>query len=340
MKICLLTRSLALKGGGIGRVSSELMKGLIKRGHSVHTISTNKESLPSYFKYTFLDMPFRIPKGFDIYHAVTSPMESIWIPKDKGVVTILDIIPVTNPEMHGARMGGNKVKYTVGKYCFTVGCKQAARCKRVVCISEHTKQELIKHFGVEESRVKVIRLGIRDDLRPLNKRNGKFRIGYLGQLDKRKRLDLLINAFKESSLDAELVIGGRGYDEAYFKVLAGLDSRIKFPGFVKDDELVDFYNSLDVLVFPSAIEGYGLPPVEAMACKKPVIVLNNAIIPWEVKSRCVIVEDLEFVLGSKSCLEGLLKSIDYDGNYRFAKEHSWDKCIDEYIELYKEVLGK
>jgi len=97
---------------------------------------------------------------------------------------------------------------------------------------------------------------------------------------------------------------------------------------------------LDVLVFPSAIEGYGLPPVEAMACRKPVIVLNDAIIPWEVKSRCVIVEDLEFVLGSKSCLEGLLKSIDYDGNYRFAKEHSWDKCIDEYIELYKEVLGK
>ena len=339
MKICLLTRRFALGSGGIGRVSIELRDKLGALGHKVYPISTTKESLPAYFKYAFLDNAINIPSGQDIYHAVT-PMESIWIPKDKGVATILDIIPIIHPEMQGARMGGDRLKYAVGKTCFTIGCKMAARCQRIVCISEQVRQDFIEHFDVDERKVSVVRLGIREDLRPRGEESRKrFRIGYLGQLDRRKRVDLLVREFVGSDFDGELVLGGKGVDEPLLRKLSNGDNRVKFAGYIPDDKLNEFYNSLDVMVFPSMIEGYGLPPVEAMACKIPVVVLADAIIPWEVKSRCIVVEEFGTLFNREEYLIGLMEYIDYEGNYQFAKEHNWDKCVQEYIKLYEEVVG-
>ena len=336
MKVCLLTRRPELDSGGIGRVSIEVKDGLVKRGNSVHTVSADKVDLVNYFKYTFYDNWCRMPKGYDIYHAIT-PMETIWIPKDKGIATILDIIPIVHPELHGARLAGNVVKYTIARACFTIGCRQAAKCRYIVCISEHVKQEFLEYFKVDENKVKVIKLGIRNDLLPMQKGDKTFRIGYLGQLDRRKRVDLLITSFMESKIEGELVLGGKGIDEQGLRELAKGDSRIKFLGFIPDKELVTFFNSLDVFVFPTAIEGWGLPPVEAMACKKPVIVLDDAIMPWDVKKRCVIVENLSAVFGNFSYLERLCKSVDIEGNYIWAKTHDWDKTIEEYLALYKEV---
>ena len=327
-----------LDSGGIGRVSIELRNGLVKRGHSVHTVSADKVDLVSYFKYTLFDNLFRMPKGYDIYHAIT-PMESIWIPKNKGIATVLDIIPIVHPELHGARLAGNRVKYTIARACFTIGCKQATKCKYVVCISEHVKQEFIEHFNVDENKVKVIRLGIRDDLNPLPQKDKIFRIGYLGQLDRRKRVDLLVTSFMKSKIEGELVLGGKGIDEQGLMELAKDDPRVKFFGFVPDNELIDFFNSLDVFVFPTAIEGYGLPPVEAMACKKPVIVLDDAIVPLEVKKRCIIVENLSEVFGNLRYLQKMCRSVDIEDNYKWAKSHNWDTTITEYVKLYKEVIG-
>lgn len=358
MKICLLSRTFSLEGGGIGRVGIEIRDKLKERGHYVCTLSTKGTSLYSYFLYTSLGIPIRLPRGMDVYHAIT-PMESIWIPKEKGVAWILDIIAITHPELYGGRWSGsiatfhdlfplthsrlqgagltNNAKSLVGTRYFEFACRKALKCKHIVTVSEHVKQEVMRVFNVEEDRIKVIKSGIRDDLEPWEKRNKKFRVGYLGQLDKRKRIDLLIEAFKKSALE-ELVIGGKGLDENALRLQAGNDPRIKFLGLIPDEKLPAFYNSLDVFVFPTAIEGYGLPPVEAMACKKPVVVLHDAIIPWEVKRRCTIVEELEYVLGNQKYLEELCQSIDIEGNYTWAKAHSWDKCVDEYIKLYEEVL--
>jgi glycosyltransferase involved in cell wall biosynthesis len=150
---------------------------------------------------------------------------------------------------------------------------------------------------------------------------------------------LLVGAFHKSRIVGELVLGGRGIDEDGLKELAQGDKRIKFVGFIPDDRLVDFYNNIDIFVFPTAIEGYGLPPVEAMACKKPVVVLDDAIMPQEVKERCVAVTNLEDTLSSIPNIENLCGGTDIDDNYQWAKSHDWDDCLSKYIELYKEVIG-
>jgi glycosyltransferase involved in cell wall biosynthesis len=338
MRVCLLTRNPVLESGGIGRVSIEIRDGLIRNGNTVHTVFAKNMGLAHYFKYTFFDNYFNIPKGYDVYHAIT-PMEAVWVPKDRSIATVLDIIPIVHPELHGARMGGNRVKYTIGKACFTVGCQQAHKCRYVVCISEHVRQELIERFHVDERKVKVIRLGIRSDLNPAPKKDNVFRVGYLGQLDRRKRVDLLVNAFHKGRIDGELVLGGRGIDEDALKEIAQEDNRIKFLGFVPDEKLVDFANSLDVFVFPTAIEGYGLPPCEMMACKKPVIMLRDTIVPLEVKDRCVTVDSLEHTFSSIANLENICGGVDIEDNYKWAKSHDWNKCIEEYTELYREVIG-
>jgi len=310
-------------------------------GHDVVTVSTNEDSLVSYFKYTALGIRSQIPKDCDVYHAIT-PMEGLWIPREKSIVTYLDLIPITHPERAGAGIGYSKIKNQIGQWYFKWAAKRASNVVALAAISEKTKQDMVDRLGVDD--VYVISLGIRDDLdivkphRYDRTNEHRLRTGYLGQLDRRKRVNLLIDAFKESELDAELVIAGAGRDEMLLKSLAGYDQRIQFIGFVPDEDICGFYNSLDVFIFPTWIEGYGLPIVEAMACGKPVIVLADAEIPWEVKKRCIVAEDLAMVLANHGYLNRLIQTIDVEDNYQFAKGHNWDKCVAQYVELYEGII--
>jgi len=336
MKICLLSRRFTLESGGIGRVGISLRDGLRRLGHEVITVETSEEDLAHYFMYSFWSIKNKIPKGMDIYHAIT-PMESIYLPKHKSVATILDIIPITHPDKHGARMGGSKIKYTIGRTCFDIGVKKAIECAKVVCISDHVKDEVIEHYNVSSDKISTIRLGIRDDLKPLHIKDRIFRIGYLGQLDRRKRVDLLIKAFKESDIKGELLIAGKGFNEAEFKELAKGDERIRFIGYIENGEIKIFYNNLDYLCFPTSIEGFGLPPVEAMACKVPCIVLSDAIIPEEVKERCIVVNSLSKAF--RAIQNGnYVGAVHLNSNYEFARLHNWNNTVNEYVKLYEEIL--
>ncbi|MBU2051253.1 MAG: glycosyltransferase, partial [Gammaproteobacteria bacterium] len=186
-------------------------------------------------------------------------------------------------------------------------------------------------------KVTVIRSGIRSDLRPTSPRQEQIlSIGYLGQLDRRKRVDLLLKAFSKSSLNAMLLIAGTGPDASYLQSLTP-DKRIRFLGRIPDEELVRFYNSVDVLVFPTWLEGYGLPIVEAMACGRPVVVLGDAKIPSEVKNRCVIVQEFDTLFGNPKYFQSRCAFINYDSNYTWAKAHDWNETVKRYIQLYKEV---
>jgi len=339
MRICLLSRGVEFKRGGIGRISQELSDRLEQRGHEVVKVMGGGSSLYSYFGHTLLKVPLKLSSiKADVYHAIT-PMEGIWILKEKSIATFLDMFMVTDKDRLGAGLD-KKWKSSIGSKYFEFASKVSSRCRFIACISEETKNDLLSIIDLPEERVQVIRLGIREDLEPLKKKDKTFRIGYLGQLDKRKRVDLLIHRFKESGIKGELVIAGDGLDKYNLWEQAKGDVRIKFLGSIPDTSLKDFYNSLDVFVFPTWVEGYGLPIVEAMACRKPVIVLDDAKIPWDVKSRCIITQSLRLVFGNSNYLNNLCKGVDYDGNYEFSKSHSWDKCVDSYIDLYQEIIGE
>ena len=342
MKICLITRYFDSRNAGIGRVSCKLRDGLKSQGHEVIPVSTNGESLLSYFYYSAFQVPGLLPKDADVYHAIT-PVEGIWL-KKRSVVTYLDLIPMTHPERAGAGIGYNQLLNMIGSTYFSECAKKSSKADKIICISEYTKQDVIERLKVPESKIRVIRLGINPDLDYIPQTKTKFVFGYLGQLDRRKRVDLLIREFLKTKVDAELWIAGTGRDEPMLKELAFGDERIKFLGFIPDEKLRWFYNSLSYFIFPTWIEGYGLPIVESLACRTPVIVCDDAIIPNDVKKHCISVQqDLRHIINaayqgwSSTSYSAYLAS---DESYRWAKSHDWDKCIKEHIEVYKELRGR
>ena len=338
MRVCLLNRYFDFRGTGVTRIATEVSKELRAQGHEVVEVSTNATSLYAYAYKTAIGVPLKLPrKGVDVYHALAT-LEAMWLPKRRSIATFLDLFTTTNPSRAGAGMGYSKWKLAVGRRYFQFGSRIAAKCRYLVCISEKTKQDVLEHVCQDESKIKVIRLGIRDDLKPLGGYNERLRIGTLSQLDKRKRIDLLIRQFRVSKIDAELVIAGVGPDRQLLEHIAGGDERIRFLGLIPDDILSAFYNSLDLFVFPTAIEGYGLPAVEAFACGKPVVVMSDAIIPEEIRMRCFSTNNLVEMFNSENKLDTVLRTTDYAGNLQFARGHRWSKCVAQYVELYKKII--
>ncbi len=341
MRICLLTKCFDLRNAGLGRVSIEIRDRLQKRGHEVVCISAESMSLYSYFWYTFYEIRKKMPKDAQVYHALT-PMEAMWLPRDKSVVTFHDLFQITHPKRLGSGLGEKGLKHDLGVAYFKYAAKRAAKSKSIVAVSDKTSLEVSSCLNVSPSSICTIRSGILPNLdikEPVD--NNYLRLGYLGQLDRRKRVELLILAVTESKENWHVKIAGIGPEAPRLKRLAGGDPRIEFLDIIPDNQLVDFYNSIDVLVFPTWIEGYGLPIVEAMACGRPVVVMTDAVLPFEVIIGCALAPDLNGVLQTKESLYDLVETVDTKANYLWAKEnHDWERTVDAYERVYESILRR
>lgn len=336
MKICLISRYHTLKGAGIGRTASCMYEGLRARGHDVHMVHDGN-SLAAYWWYSVVRKPFLLPRGCDVYHAL-SPVESLWLPEDRSVVSIHDLFPVLYESFQGAGIGESKVRQRVASEFFAHCLFKSAICARVVANSTLTATQYIRYIDAPWlPYVDVVYWGIASDLYPVHGSHGKTRFGYLGQLDRRKRVDVLVSAFRQSNAQAELLIAGTGPDEAKLCELAGGDSRIKFMGFLPDTKLRLFYNSLTALVLPSYMEGWGLPAVEAMACGTPVVILRDGVIPYEVRERCYEIWELGELFGDVGEAKARMER---EQHVDWARGHTWEKCIDEYERIYSDISTK
>lgn len=336
MKICLLTRFFNRSNGGIGVYSTELLRELLERGHELDLLNTTWGGTVGYFLYTALELKLKIPKDCDLYHACT-PVETIHLPKNKPrIVTFHDLIPwLYHKQIKTWYFGGKfgRIRRLIGHDYFKFAAKRAMRCDAIIANSKQTRDDLLS-VGADESKIHVVRLGIPSDMK-LGKRHhgGKYTVGTLSYLDPRKRIHLLIEAFKKTDIDGRLLIGGKGMDKKQLETIAGDDKRITFLGFVPPGKLADFYRSLDVFVLPTQFEGYCMPIVESLACGTPVITLSDAIIPWDVREHTqpVSVEGLPTALQNPPRIRA--KSI------KFAQSHNWKSMVDAHIKIYDELVG-
>jgi glycosyltransferase involved in cell wall biosynthesis len=331
MDISLISRSFELHKQGMGSYSKMLYESIKKeKDFNIKLVSQNSNfsSKDSPFDYLFFDI-FEVPlklRESDVYHALT-PLESFYLNSKKSVVTILDIIPIKMVEMEYKNLQSK-----ITKIIFEKAIKKAIKSQEIVAISEETAHDLNAYFGVDLEEIHVVRTSIQQNFNPLNQKNDTYTVGTVSHLNNRKRIDLLIKAFLEANIkDSRLLIGGKGPELDNLKKLSKNDSRIEFLGFIPDGRMNEFYNSLDVFVFPTIMEGYGLPIVEAMACGKQVITLEDAFIPSDIKNRTHISSNLA------ADLKEMDFQCDINSNLRFAEEHSPENMKKDMVKIYRNI---
>jgi Glycosyltransferase len=230
----------------------------------------------------------------------------LWSPSNSGplavrnqVVTIHDMVPLDHPEWFNPRFTS---------WCRFLFPRLARRVKHVMVVSEFTRQRLIFHSGIEPEKVSVVHCGVDARFQPqsseaiaaaraaLQLPDSRYVLS-VGSLEPRKNLGRLLLAWERllptMGADVWLVVAGARGKQLVFRdvpELERLPERVFLSGYVPDELLPALYAGAMAFVYPSVYEGFGFPPLEAMACGTPTLVGNRASIPEVVGNAALRVD--------------------------------------------------
>ena len=308
--------------------------------------------------FQFLNYP-KIDKMLEKIDVFFSPhiFSSSVSKKCKTITTFHDLSFESYPEFYST--GKNYWHFSMNPK------KQARKADKIIAVSRSTKDDLVKIYGIEPEKIKVIYSGIRlesgisnleSEVLKVKKRYNlpeKY-ILYLGTLEPRKNIIGLIKAFEilnKCSINPpnpllqrgnlKLVIAGsKGWlYEDIFKAVKNspVKDDIIFTGFIDDKDKPVLYSLADLFVYPSFYEGFGFPPLEAMAAGTPVITSNFSSLPEAVGDAAIMINPynldelakaMEIVLSDEK-----LRNILIERGYERVKNFSWEKCAKETLEF-------
>jgi glycosyltransferase involved in cell wall biosynthesis len=265
----------------------------------------------------------------------------------KSIISILDLSYIHFPELFKKSDLNQLIKWT--KY-------SAGKAARVFTISESSKDDIIKEYGIPGYRVAVTYPGIKTVLS--NKRQAlsmddfkkkyginKDYILFVGTLQPRKNITRLIEAFSKLNQDIEMVIlGRRGW--LYEEILAApkkykVEGKVKFLDNVTDEDLPSFYKNAICFVLPSLYEGFGLPVLEAMKYGCPVITSNISSLPEAGGNAALYVDPenvddirkkLELIVNDDKLRNELVKK-----GYEQVKKFSWEKTAKQTLKVLENI---
>lgn len=235
------------------------------------------------------------------------------------------------------------------------------RASKIIAVSQSTKRDLLRFYQVNPAQVSVVYEGYDTDaykphsdmdrVKALGQRYGidAHYVLYVGTLEPRKNIPRLIEAFaslkKQGMIRHKLVIAGKKdwlYNNIFQTVTrAGLDDEVIFTDYVPDQDLPLLISGADLFVYPSLYEGFGLPPLEAMACGIPVITSNLSSLPEVVGDAGILVdpysvdeiaEAIHQVLSDAKLREQMQqKGLDR------ARMFSWEKTAQETLKVFETI---
>lgn len=275
----------------------------------------------------------------DVYLASTSATVSALLRSVPSVTTLFDFTAWRHPATHLPRAVALERLFLPWAIKFS---------KKLLAISNFTKQEAIKLFGVSPDKIIVTPMAADDSFCPLDLKDEqrvalqrkyslppKF-ILYLGTIEPRKNVEFIVRSFgkiKSQVPDTKLVLAGSKGWYAH-QILRSIDQDIILTGYIDKEDRPALYNLASVFVFPSHYEGFGMPPLEAMACGTPTIVSDRASLPEVVGdgARIVALEDPNSL--AEVMLE-ILKKPAADGRpgIERAKRFSWDITAQKTWEV-------
>lgn len=261
------------------------------------------------------------------------------------VISILDVSYKHFPEMFPKK---DLLKLAVwGKYSIR-------NAKRIITISNSSKNDIIKEYRINPNKVNVVSVGIKEVMQSsisskdfIDKYNlsNPF-ILFVGTIQPRKNIVKLIEALslmKNKNLDL-VVVGRKGWD--YEQTINapkkfGIEDRVKFFDNVSNEDLPLFYKKAEVFVLPSLYEGFGLPVLEAMQYGCPVVTSDTSSLPeaggnaalyFDPKNAADIADKIEKVLASEKIKKEMIEK-----GYKQVKKFSWEKSAKEVIQVFEDI---
>jgi glycosyltransferase involved in cell wall biosynthesis len=315
--------------------------------------------LPSRFTPTRVWPPeslVRVPVGTPLaarrWHAdllhMTTYVSPPWSPCPT-VVTIHDLSFIEYPHAFSWRVRTMLERLVPGS---------VRRAARVIAVSEWTKQDLVRRYGISPEKISVTPEAPPPGLGPVNDADRRLPIGVVepyvlavGNLEPRKNLVRLIHAFgmvvRNRDFAGSLVLVGkpkRQSAEVHDAVRErGLESRVVFTGYVSQADLSLLYHRASVFVYPSLYEGFGLPPLEAMACGCPVVASNVTALPETLGTAALLVNplsigDLAEAIAAVLERPELAARLRAEGSRR-AASYSWRATGERTQQAYVQALS-
>ncbi|MDF2611938.1 MAG: glycosyltransferase family 1 protein [Lachnospiraceae bacterium] len=273
--------------------------------------------------------------------------------KGKAVTFIYDMVYKAYPETI-RRETLDMLDHNLSRAC--------EKADHIITISEFSKNEIIKYMNVPENKISVMPCGVdhakfhpnysKADIEGSKAKYGinQDYILYLGTLEPRKNIIMLIEAYaklREESINSpKLVLAGKKgwlYDDIFEKVKQyQMSEDIIFTDYVDADDVPLLLNGATMFVFPSIYEGFGLPPLEAMACGTPVISSNAASLPEVIGDAGILVDPysceelknaMQLVINNEILRAELReKGILHSNNF------TWKASVNKLFEIYTKLL--
>jgi len=281
------------------------------------------------------------------------------------VLTVLDLIPLVCRDMYEADRPGLKFKFA--RWLEIQAIKNASL---IIAISENTAKDVNKILGVPEDRILVTPLGVGAEFfkeaspAEMEAVRRKYELPleqkivlYVGGIDQRKNIEGLIKSFKtlvgmsrekESSSPMLVLAGNIQNDRQYPRLLSlisehALDELVKPLGYVPDKELSALYATSAVFFFPSLYEGFGLPPLEAMAAGTPVVSSNTSSMPEVLSGAAALVDPGDYLQAARE-MSSVLENSEHAKNMsklgqKRAAEYTWERTGVKTLEAYKKAVA-
>jgi glycosyltransferase involved in cell wall biosynthesis len=255
------------------------------------------------------------------------------------------------------------------RYLNAVVPRSVARAHHVLADSLATKEDLVELYGTAPDKITVLYSGVGARFTPEKQRGEeervrrRYKLGHqpfilsLGTLQPRKNYGRLIAAFARVAdvsrwIDGRpashnlVIVGKQGwlFDSIKADVARlGVRTRVIFPGYVDDQDLPALYRAADMFVFPSLYEGFGLPPLEAMACGTPVVTSNVSSLPEVVGDAGLTVDPTDiYALADtmgRALQDSRLRQGMIERGLARAAEFTWLRAARQLLQVYRQVGG-
>jgi glycosyltransferase involved in cell wall biosynthesis len=339
-----------ISASGIGKVIENILKRLIpaKQGWEFSLIGCVKDltqfsfsTLPNVKLINCESNIYTIREQFEVIKKIPKNTDLLWVPhynvplfySGKMLVTIHDVYHLVHPD--------SLLKKTYAKIMFN---KAVEKATKIICVSQFTATELQKYTHVNANKINVIYNGIDESWFNILKKDfpGNSYFIYVGNIKPHKNLARLLQAFRliKDKVSQNLILVGKkeGFLTGMNNIaglIKGMEDRVTFTGYVSDAELQQYVSHADALVLPSLYEGFGLPPLEAMACGCPVVVSKAASLPEVCKDAAIYCDPYNIQDIADKMLESSHSS-HIEAGKELAATYLWDKTVQLMVNVCEE----